>query len=71
MKTANVLLVDMLEIRELAISRVADALEASPGEWCDIVVDAVLDAIYDRLNEENTADDVFLVVWKELLRNGE
>lgn len=61
----------MLEIRELAISRVADALEASPGEWCDIVVDAVLDAIYDRLNEENTADDVFLVVWKELLRNGE
>lgn len=58
-------------IRELAIDRVTEALEASPGEWCDLVVDAVLDAIYDRLVQEPTADDVYLVVWKELLRDGE
>lgn len=52
----------MKTIRELAIDRVSEALEASPGEWCEIVVDAVLDAIYDRLSEENTADNIYFVV---------
>lgn len=60
-----------MTIRDMAIERVAEALEASPGEWCDLVVDAVLAAIYDRLMQEITADEVYMVVWQELLRNGE
>lgn len=60
-----------MSIREMALDRVSEALEASPGEWCEIVVDAVLDAVYDRLMQEDTADDIYMVVWQELLNSGE